>query len=163
MWKVSFKDSKYKKVQKFNDRVTVVTLKGDMKIPLEVMTSMPKEVYNWMMNKINPKVQVYHWQGIISITATGKAVRSEDDKDDPVLAERIAECRAKITIYKFVTRLIEKYNKYYIKLIIGKYGTTRPDYNQKDTLHSIHGKYSTLCGKELKHLEKLFDLVKSNG
>lgn len=116
-----------------------------------------------MLNKINPKVQVYHWQGIISITATGKAVKSEDDKDDPVLAERIAECRAKIAIYKFVTHLIEKYNKYYIKLIIGKYGTTRPDYNQKDTLHSIHDKYSTLWGKELKHLEELFNLVKSNG
>lgn len=163
MWKVSFKDPMYKKVQKFNDRATVVTLKGNMKIPLEVMTSMPKEVCNWMMNKINPKVRVYHWQGIISITATGKAVRSEDDKDDPVLAERIAGCRAKIAIYKFVTHLIEKYNKYYIKLIIGKYGSTRPDYNQKDTLHAIHGKYSALWGKELKHLAELFNLVKSNG
>ena len=163
MWKVSFKDPKYKKVQKFNGRVTVVTLKGNMKIPIVVITSMPKEVCDWMMNKINPKVQVYHWQGIINVTATGKAVRSKDGKDDLVLAERIAECRAKIAIYKFVTHLIEKYNKYYIKLIIGKYGTTRPDYNQKDTLHSIHDKYSTLWGKELKHLEELFDLVKSNG
>lgn len=44
MWKVSFKDQKYKKVQKFNDKVTVVTLKGDMQIPIEVITSMPKEV-----------------------------------------------------------------------------------------------------------------------
>lgn len=163
MWKVSFKDPMYKKVQKFNDRATVVTLKGDLKIPIEVMTSIPKKMHDWMMKKSNPKVKVYPWQGIISITATGKAVRSEDDKDDPVLAERIAECRAKIAIYKFVTHLIEKYNKYYIKLIIGKYGTTRPDYNQKDTLHAIHGKYSTLWGKELKHLEELFDLVKSNG
>ena len=79
MWKVSFKDPMYKKVQKFNDRVTGVTLKGDMQIPIEVITSMPKEVCNWMMNKINPKVQVYHWKGIISITSTGKAVRSEDE------------------------------------------------------------------------------------
>lgn len=163
MWKVNFKDPKYKKVQKFNDRVTVVTLKGDLQIPIEVITSMPKEVCNWMMNKINPRIKVYHWQGIINVTATGKAVRSEDDKDDLVLAERIAECRAKIAIYKFVTHLIEKYNKYYIKLIIGKNGSTRPDYNQKETLHAIHGKYSALWGKELKHLAELFDSVKSNG
>ena len=163
MWKVSFKDPKYKKVQKFNDRVTVVTLKGDLRIPMEVMNSMPKKMWDWMTDKINPKVKIYHWQGIISITATGKAVKSEDDKNNPVLAERIAECRAKIAIYKFVTQLTEKYNKYYIKLIIGKYGSTRPDYNQKNTLHSIHGKYSALWGKELKHLEELFDLVKSNG
>lgn len=163
MWKVSFKDPMYKTVQKFNDRVTAVTLKGDMQIPIEVITSMPKEVCDWMLNKINPKVQVYHWQGIISITATGKAVKSEDDKDDSVLAERIAECRAKIAIYKFVVYLIEKYNKYYIKLIIGKYGITKPDYNQKDTLRSIQGKYSVLWNKEFRHLEELFNLVKSNG
>lgn len=163
MWKVSFKDPSSKKVKRFNNRATVVTLKGDMKIPLEVMTSMPKEVCDWIVKKSNPKVKVYHWQGIINVTATGKAVRSKDGKDDLVLAERIAECRAKIAIYKFVTHLIEKYNKYYIKLIIGKYGTTRPDYNQKETLHSIHGKYSALWGKELKHLEELFNLVKNNG
>ena len=162
MWKVSFKDPMYKKVQKFNDRATVVTLKGDMQIPIEVITSMPKKVCDWMIKKSNPKVKVYHWQSIINITAKGKAVRSKDGKDDPVLAERIAECRAKIAIYKFVTHLIEKYNKYYIKLIIGKYGTTRPDYNQKDTLHSIHGKYSALWGKELKHLEELFELAKND-
>ena len=113
MWKVSFKDPSFKKVKRFNNRATVVTLKGDMKIPLEVMTSMPKEVCDWVVKKSNPKVKVYHWQGIINITAKGKAVRSKDDKGDPVLAERIAECRAKIAIYKFVTHLIEKYNKYF--------------------------------------------------
>lgn len=162
MWKVSFKDPMYKKVQKFNDRVTVVTLKGDLEIPIEVINSMPKEVHEWLKKKSNPKVMVYPWQSNIRIKAMGKAIKSKDDKDDPVLAERIAECRAKIAIYKFVTHLIEKYNKYYIKLIIGKYGTIRPDYNQKDTLHSIHGKYSTLEGKELKHLTELFNLVNSN-
>ena len=162
MWKVSFKDLSSKKVKRFNNRATVVTLKGDMKIPLEVMTSMPKEVCDWIVKKSNPKVKVYHWQGIINVTATGKAVRSKDGKDDLVLAERIAECRAKIAIYKFVTHLIEKYNKYYIKLIIGKYGTTRPDYNQKETLHSIQGKYSALWGKELKHLEELFKIGRAH-
>lgn len=60
MWKVSFKDPMYKKVQKFNDRATVVTLKGDLKIPMEVMYSMPKEVCDWMTDKINPRVKVYH-------------------------------------------------------------------------------------------------------
>lgn len=73
MWKVSFKDPMYKKVQKFNDRVTVVTLKGDLKIPREVIYSMPKEVCDWMTKKSNPKVKVYHWQGIISVTVTGKS------------------------------------------------------------------------------------------
>ena len=98
MWKVSFKDPSSKKIKRFNNRATVVTLKGDMQIPMFQRSNCP-----FLLDSSN------------------------------------------------------------IKLIIGKYGSTRPDYNQKDTLHSIHGKYSALWGKELKHLEELFDLVKSNG
>lgn len=162
MWKVSFKDPMYKKVQKFNDRVTVVTLKGDLRIPMEVMNSMPKKMWDWMVDKINPRVKIYHWQGIISVTATGKAVKSEDDRDDPVLAERIAECRAKIAIYKFVTHLIYSYINYYIKLIGGK-AMTKVNSEQNDSLLSIYEKYVILESKELKHLRKLIESTKSNG
>ena len=155
MWKVSFKDPKYKKVQKFNDRVTVVTLKGDMQIPIEVITSTPKEVCDWMMNKINPKVQVYHWQGIISITATGKAVKSEDDKDNPVLAERIAECRAKIAIFGFIAQFTQKYLNYCKVLMVGKNGFIATRDVQKESIYGINERYCILWMKELKHLEKL--------
>lgn len=155
MWKVSFKDPKYKKVQKFNDRVTVVTLKGDMQIPIEIITSTPKEVCDWMMNKINPKIQVYHWQGIISITATGKAVKSEDDKDNPVLAERIAECRAKIAIFGFIAQFTQKYLNYCKMLMVGKNGFIATRDVQKESIYGINERYCILWMKELKHLEKL--------
>lgn len=155
MWKVSFKDPMYKKVQKFNGRVTVVTLRGDLKIPMEVMNSMPKKMWEWMTGKINPRVKVYHWQGIINITATGKAVRSKEDKDDPVLAERIAECRAKIAIYKFVTHLIYQYINYYVKLINGKNSRVEIDPKQNNSLYTIYEKYLILEGKEFKHLKEL--------
>lgn len=163
MWKVSFKDPKYKKVQKFNDRVTIVTLKGDLRIPMEVMNSMPGKMWKWMADKINPRVKVYPWQGIINIIVTGKAVRSKDDEDDPVLAERIAECRAKIAIYNFVSHLIYEYIHYYLTLTMGKNNKILVDLEQNDSLNTIFRKYVILEDKKSKHLSKLIESAKSNG
>lgn len=156
MWKVSFKDLMYKKVQKFNDRVTVVTLKGDLKIPMEVMYSMPKEVCDWMTKKSNPKVKVYHWQGIIEVIVTGKTVRSENDKDDSVLAERIAECRAKIKLYKFIYTLLMKYTKYYATLLKGKeWSFENTSVNDTNCIAYVYNKYTKLYLNEKKYLAEL--------
>lgn len=155
MWKVSFKDPKYKKVQKFNDKVTVVTLKGDMKIPIEVTASMPKDVYGWMEKKSNPKVKCYPWNSIIGITATGKAVRSKEDKDDPVLAERIAECRAKIAIFGFIAQFTQKYLNCYKRLMVGKNGFIATRDVQKESIYGINERYCILWMKEQKHLKEL--------
>ncbi len=156
MWKVSFKDPMYKKVQKFNDRVTVVTLKGDLKIPMKVMDSMPKKMWDWMAKKSNPKVKVYHWQGIINITATGKAVRSNEDKDDSVLAERIAECRAKIKLYKFIYTLLMNYTEYYATLLKGKeWSFENTPINDTNCIAYVYNKYTRLYINERKHLQEL--------
>lgn len=156
MWKVSFKDPKYKKVQKFNDRVTVVTLKGDLRIPMEVMNSMPKKMWDWMTDKINPRVKVYHWQGIINVIVTGKAVKSKEDKDDPVLAERIAECRAKIKLYKFIYTLLMNYTEYYATLLKGKeWSFENTPVNDSTCIAYIYNKYTRLYINEKKHLEEL--------
>lgn len=156
MWKVSFKDPMYKKVQKFNDRATVVTLKGDLKIPMEVMYSMPKEVCDWMTKKSNPKVKVYHWQGIISVTVTGKAIRSEKDKDDPVLAERIAECRAKLKLYEFIYTLLMNYVEYYATLLKGKeWSFENTPVNDTNCIAYVYNKYTRLYLNEKKHLAEL--------
>lgn len=156
MWKVSFKDPKYKKVQKFNDRVTIVTLKGDLRIPMEVMNSMPKKMWDWMKDKINPKVEVYHWKGIINIIVTGKAVRSKDDKDDPVLAERVAECRAKIKLYKFIYTLLMNYTEYYATLLKGKeWSFENTPVTDTNCIAYIYNKYTRLYLNEKKHLEEL--------
>ena len=158
MWKVSFKDPKYKKVQKFNDRVTVVTLKGDLRIPMEVMNSMPKKMWDWMADKINPRVKVYHWQGIINVIVTGKAVRSKEDKDDPVLAERIAECRAKIKLYKFIFTLLANYTDYYATLLKGKeWSFENTPVNDSTCIAYIYNKYTELYINEEEHLEELLE------
>lgn len=156
MWKVSFKDPMYKKVQKFNDRVTVVTLKGDLRIPMEVMNSMPKKIWDWMTDKINPRVKVYHWQGIISVIVTGKAIRSKEDKDDPVLAERVAECRAKIKLYKFIYTLFMNYTEYYATLLKGKeWSFENTPVNDTNCIAYVYNKYTRLYINEKKHLKEL--------
>lgn len=156
MWKVSFKDPMYKKVQKFNNRATVVTLKGDLKIPMEVMYSMPKEIQNWMTDKINPRVKVYHWQGIIEVIVTGKAIRSEKDKDDPVLAERIAECRAKLKLYEFIYTLLMNYTEYYATLLKGKeWSFENTPVNDANCIAYVYNKYTRLYINEKKHLKEL--------
>lgn len=156
MWKVSFKDPMYKKVQKFNDRVTVVTLKGDLEIPIEVINSMPKEVHEWLKKKSNPKVMVYPWQSNIRIKAMGKAIKSKDDKDDPVLAERIAECRAKIKLYKFIYTLLMNYTEYYATLLKGKeWSFENTPVNDSTCIAYIYNKYTRLYINEKKHLEEL--------
>lgn len=156
MWKVSFKDPTYKKVQKFNDRVTIVTLKGDLKVPKEVMNSMPKKMWDWMKDKINPRVRVLHWQGIINITATGKAVKSENDKDDSVLAERIAECRAKLKLYEFVYTLLMNYTEYYATLLKGKeWSFESTPVNDTNCIAYVYNKYTRLYLNEKKHLAEL--------
>lgn len=156
MWKVSFKAPTYKKVQKFNDRVTVVILKGDLKVPKKVMDSMPKKMWDWMKDKINPRVRVLHWQGIINITATGKAVKSENDKDDSVLAERIAECRAKLKLYEFVYTLLMNYTEYYATLLKGKeWSFENTPVNDTTCIAYVYNKYTRLYLNEKKHLAEL--------
>ncbi len=156
MWKVSFKDQKYKKVQKFNDRVTVVTLKGDLRIPMEVMNSLPKKVHKWMMKKSNPKVKIYPWQGIISLVAKGKAIKSNEDKDDSVSAERIAESKAKIKLYEFMCTLLMNYTEYYAILLKGKeWSFENTPVNDTNCIAYVYNKYTRLYLNEKKHLEEL--------
>lgn len=156
MWKVSFKDPMYKKVQKFNDRATVVTLKGDLKIPIEVMTSIPKKMHDWMMKKSNPKVKVYPWQGIISIVVKGKFIKSKEDKEDSVSAERIAECKAKIKLYKFMCTLLMNYVEYYATLLKGKeWSFENTPINDTNCIAYVYNKYTRLYLNENKHLEEL--------
>ena len=156
MWKVSFKDPSFKKVQKFNDRVTVVTLRGELKIPMEVMNSMPKRAHKWMMKKSNPKVKIYPWQGTISIVAKGKAIKSKKDKDDSVSAERIAESKAKIKLYEFMYTLLMNYTEFYATLLKGKeWSFENTPVTDTNCIAYVYNKYTRLYINEKKHLEKL--------
>lgn len=156
MWKVSFDKNTYKKVERFNDRVTVVTLKGTLKVPENWLLSLPKEVCTWLSSKkSNPKVQYNMLHDVIYITVKGKAIRRNEDKDNPVLAERIAECRARMIIYKFVYSLLNKYIKYYVKTLFGKNADTPISMYLETSLTDIKIKYYDLWENEYVYLEKL--------
>lgn len=156
MWKVSFKNPKYKEVRRFNDRATVVTFKGSMKVPFEVMDSIPPKINTWMKNKINPKVDVSYAASRITIIATGKAVRSKNDKDNSVLAERIAECRAKIKLYEFVCTFLMNYVEYYATLLKGKeWSFENTPVNDTNCIAYVYNKYTRLYLTEKNHLKEL--------
>lgn len=156
MIKVSFKKSSYKKVERFNDKVTIVTLTGIMHLPENLESVMPKGFMNWLYNHTNPTIVYTGYKGNMTITAKGKAIRSDKDKDNPVLAERIAESKAKLKIYSFIHSFISKYILEYNKLMTGKNDLMMHEGEvTDDSLFGMADKYQYFITTEKEHLESL--------
>ena len=154
MYKVSFTDD-FKKVERFNNKVTKVTLKGTIKniYALDDL-NIPQPIYDWMRDN--------NCKDLDTIEVSGIAVRSDNDKDNPVLGERLAEARAKLKIYKFMKTFCNKMLKYYkFKL----YGTkanneiivkTSPEgLSNNDSLLKAYMKYDKLVDVENNHIKQL--------
>jgi len=155
MIKVSFKEPSYKKTERFNDKVTIVTLTGKTKLPKKLVHAMPMGFYDWLFKHTNPVIE-YGYEGDITITAKGKTVRSDRDKDNPVLAERIAESKAKLKIYIFIHSFISKYVLEYNKLITGNNGLMMHEGDvTDDSLFGMADKYQYFITTEKEHLESL--------
>ena len=161
MFKVSF-DKDSKKVQTFNNRVTVVTIVGKMAIPSEVWAVFPGKIISWMYQ--HPSIDAAWFtctksEEVIRIEFSGKSVCAKEDTFDSIIGYRIAETRAKIKLYKFVHNLCEKLMKQYYDVmygnaefdIIGESHTEAP----KDCLYLTCKKYRELWIKESYHLGKL--------
>lgn len=150
MYKVSFKDD-FKKVERFNNKVTKVTLKGNVN---DLFTlnglNVPRPIIEWMINS---------WGDTDTIEASGIAVRNDKDKDDPALGERLAEARAKLKIYKLMRTFCHKMLEYYtLKL----YGTKASNNTivikvnpEKDSLFKAYMKYDRLIDVENTHIKQL--------
>ena len=150
MYKVSFKDD-FKKVERFNNKVTKVTLKGTIKNAWDLDNlTIPQSIYDWMIDS---------WGNTDTLEVFGIAVRSDNDKDDPVLGERLAEARAKLKIYKFMRTFCHKMFEYYtLKL----YGTKASNNTivikvnlEKDNLFKAYMKYDKLVDVENNHIKQL--------
>ena len=159
MLKVSFKDTPEqpsKIIQIFNGKVTTVTLVGS--VPWDLKIFMPLEITRWIVD--HPFVDSkWPWPGKIIIKTTGIAKRADGDAYNPILAERIAEARAKIKIYKFMASLLKKVCKAYYKTL---YGNT----NSMPTMGwgGLFGdmtKYDNLLFKEWEHLNQLLKKAKA--
>lgn len=155
MFKVSFKNQgrfPAKRVQRFSGgKVTVVTLKGAAQLPVFSQHYIPKEVYDWVeaCKNVEATFTLTH----LYLTATGKSKRAEGDADDPVLAERVAECRAKINLYKFMVNLTSKLLVYYGRLL--STNTSMETHKGDDTIEGANLKYCNLYSRELAHLKAL--------
>lgn len=157
MWKVRFDKDNYKTVEKFNDKATVVEITGCLRLPSKIIQNIPSDVYSWMVYHSNPRVGINLNSEYILIKAKGKAVRLDEDEDNPVLAEKIAECRAKMKMYDFVARAFCKYINYYVELMVGKRGEMLPLKTQGSCLCKAHEKFNELCDREYRHLIKLLE------
>lgn len=163
MFKVSFK-GEYKKVQTFNDRATLVTLVGEIKISRRIWIVFLEEITDWILKSQSVKVS---WGNPIKgseglkLEITGKAVCSEGDTFNEVTGQRIAESRAKIKLYKFICTLCKKLMTSYKKIVYGQADHIIPVYNFKeselkepapDCLYVTLKVYEGLLIKEFHHL-----------
>lgn len=157
MLKVSFKENPQfpvKKVQRFNDdRVTVVTLKGVVKLPKFLQYFIPPKIFDWMETLKNVDAEVTMSRMFIKVT--GKSICVEEDKVDKVLGERIAEARAKMHLYKFMETFIRLLINYYITAIIGDTFEPVDPCNDDDNVYNALHKYQRLYNDEQKHLNIL--------
>ena len=157
MLKVSFKDG-FKKVQRFNERATVVTLKGEVVVPYWEL--FPNKIQEWMFQEQNT-VEAEDTISRLKIKAVGKSVRAEEDADNPVLAERIAEARAKLKIYNFMYRLCNKLLKHSFSQMYGNAEisniTESHSEPPKDCMWLATRKYMGLMIKESHHLGQLLE------
>jgi hypothetical protein len=157
MIKVSFKSTPNrpnKEVQRFN-KATIVTLQGKTVFNGELL--MPtKKIYKWIVNNHNIVDNVPFGLDNIHIKAIGRAKKSDNDVDNPVLAERIAEARAKIKIYKFMYTLCNKLYKHFCMLCMG-FDDLKLAYWRVDSIYGDMKKYYKLLEKEKEHLQKLIE------
>lgn len=90
---------KNREVHRYNNKCTEVILTGDIK-------NLPHDrhiPYEWMSKQ--SKVKAERLYSGLRFRVSGKAIRSDEDADDPVLAERLAEGRAKRELYLFLAKM----------------------------------------------------------
>ena len=153
MFKVSFKENPnfpVKKVQRFSDdRITVVTLKDVVKLPLFLQYFIPPKIYDWIDTLKNIDVEIT--MSRMFITTKGKSVCSKEDKVYKVLGERIAEARAKATLYKFMCKFCYRILKYFRNELYGiNVGVCFGSYGDDSVAKAVK-KYEKLYNNEVKH------------
>jgi hypothetical protein len=158
MFKVSFKKES-KKVETFNNKVTVVTLVGHVAISKEMYEMFPSKVSTWMFDHRSVDVSLGFGENgstVLRLELSGKAVCSEEDAFDAVVGERIAESKAKIRLYRFMHTLLHKLYAHFITASIGDYAAVRIEKEGNfGGVFEVMGKYQGLLVKESHHLGQL--------
>lgn len=152
MYKVSFTED-FKKVERYNNKVTKVTLSGVIRNIYDEGLVIPPSITSWMADNMGRVTNI--------IEVTGTAIRNDMDKDDPVLGERLAEARAKLKIYKLMGTFCYKMLKYYALKLYGiKTNNTitvkvSGQESYDDSLLKAYKKYNRLVDVENTHIKQL--------
>lgn len=157
MLKVSFKDD-FKKVETFNNKATVVTLTGKMLCPAFMADCLPTKVWEWINHHPSVEVSKSCMQSGLYyiIKVSGKSVCANSDTFDVKMGERIAECRAKIKLYKFMQTLTKMLCEYYHGLIFSNdVAINDVDVCSENCLLDANLRYTEFQQQERHHLTEL--------
>lgn len=154
MFKVSFKKD-CKKVETFNNKVTIVTLKGTVKHP-KWWYDLPISVTAYL--DLHSNVGYYVGLNNDTIEVSGKSVCSTDDQFDPVFGERIAEARAKLRLYKTLYVFLKKVYRHYYSLLYGNSSTMMSYHENISGISGDVHRYEKLYAREKEHLSNLLEM-----
>ena len=149
LFKVSFKETPKnpsKLVTKMGGETTVM-LKGTCDLP-EFWKHLPDEIVKWIEGQSHVEGYEDIANNQLIIYAKGVSKCHPEDKYDIVFGERMAEARAKETIYKFFYHLCYKLEEYYQAILFGS------DMVVNETKQGIMGaaiKYEKLWQHEKHH------------
>lgn len=134
-------------------KITTVKIRGTSPLP-SFLKSIPKDIEDWV--ETNKYVSADFTVSKMVVISTGVAKRSDGDEDDPVLGERLAECRAKLNLYRFMHNFISRLLNHYILVSFGNANIDNINIHPSDdSLINASMKYSHLHALELLHLKKL--------
>lgn len=155
MFKVSFKENTTfpaRKIQRYGDgKITIVTLHGEVRLPLFLQYNIPDRIADWMESCENVQVEVTMTR--MHLIVRGKARRADADADNPILAGRIAECRAKIHLFRFMHRFLSLLYAHYCRLL--SENTLTSSSPSDDTIAGAMTRYANLLTREQRHLTHL--------
>lgn len=154
MFKVSFKETpgNPSKVVYKAGMVTDVILKGVVELP-HFWHLMPPDICEWIA--IQRKVEVYEnvANNTLIVHSEGIAKCMEGDSYSTLFGERLAEARAKYSIYKFFHDLCHRLRKYYSTILLGSECTVVT--GSDSSLTGAMEKYASLCIREAHHIGEL--------
>ena len=143
-------------VKSYNDKVTFVTIKGCLDIPVPI----PIIVDNWIKDYLkNSKItfEYIKYTGGYIIGTTGTSKCSDKDTYDLVMGERIAEARAKMALYRFMELLCKKMYIFYKNVLDGESDFIITVSSEKPCLYNVYLKYGMLYDREKEHLRDLIN------
>lgn len=143
-------------MQTFNDKATTVTLTGKCVLP-SWFKDIPNKIWEWVMwhPSIDAGETYDNGNTVLLMHVSGKSVCAEGDTFDAKVGERIAECRAKIRLYRFMQTLTAMLLRHYLTVIIGDSLLAGSPNMDNDCLLASWHRYTEMLDNERHHLDKL--------